>query len=145
MSNMNYRRFYYREVPDEAPEGTFECSVNFVLEEGSISYYNKDRGRTTRGAKLREEDLKHCKLILDKGKPEEYRDGLEEADSFFKTDGSFWEMVIEYSDEKPELRISNEDEYSLESNKAYKIPEFIRELKEFASIKLGLEDLGRQA
>lgn len=31
------------------------------------------------------------------------------------------------------------------SKEGYKIPEFIRELKEFASIKLGLEDLGRQA
>lgn len=137
---MEYRRIYYREAPDAAPEHPFEYQINFVMGEGSISYLNNDGGFTTRGAKLNEHDLEHFKLILDKGRPEQYREGLQIVDCSLKMDGFSWELLIDYMDGTPELQINNFEEDNLEINKTIEMPAFIQELRKYALVKLGLED-----
>lgn len=137
---MEYRRIYFRECPEEIPEKEFEYQINFVMGEGSISYANRDGGRTTRGVKINKDVLKHIKLILDKGKPEQYRDNLE-VEECLKMDGCTWQLVIEYSDGKAELQIDNYDEDSLGINKQYNVPAFIIGLKNYVISNLGLEDL----
>lgn len=129
---MKYRRIYFRECPEEIPEREFEYQINFVLGEGSISYVNNGGGRTTRGIKINSDVLNHIKLILDKGKPEQYRENLD-VENCLKMDGWIWQFVIDYSDGKAELQIDNYDEDSLGINKQYKVPAFIFELKKLIS------------
>lgn len=136
---MEYRRIYFRECPEEIPEKEFEYQINFVMGEGSISYVNRDGGRTTRGVKMNKENLNHIKLILDKGKPEQYRDGLE-VEECLMMDGCTWQLIIDYSDGKSQLHINNHDEDSLGINKQYKVPAFVNELKKYIIFNLGLED-----
>lgn len=138
---MEYRKIYYRE--DSDTDELFEFQINFVMGEGSISYSNNDGGYTTRGAKMKAQELEHFKLILNKGKPEQYRGGLPTENSFFKMDEFFWELTVDYTDGTPELQLGNRGEEALDVNKTYVVPAFVQELRTYALAKLGLEDVRR--
>ena len=139
---MEYRRIFYRESDGEAGGYPFSYQVNFVMEEGSISYCNRDGGFTTRGAKLNENVLSHFRLLLSQAKPEQYRDGknLKIEKSIFVDEFS-WEFIIEYNDGTSELRIDNTRANDPGINEIMKVPAFISELRGYAISQLGLEDL----
>ncbi len=136
---MEYRRIFYREASGEEGRHSFEYQINFVMEEGSISYLNKDGGVTTRGAILQKNVLDHFELLLNKGKPEQYRDGknLKANNCYYKTDSGTWEILIDYTDGRSQLRIDNSKE---DDSKIIEQPGFVVELKKYAIHKLGLED-----
>ncbi len=136
---MAYRKIYYRETFGEEVKHSFEFQINFVMQEGSISYLNKDGGITTRGVMLQKDALDHFELLLNKGKPEQYRDGknLKAENCYLKTSSETWEMQIDYTDGRAQLRIDNLEE---DDTKIIERPAFVVELKKYAIHKLGLED-----
>ena len=137
--SMEYRRIFYREASGEEGRHSFEYQINFVMEEGSISYSNKDGGITTRGAMLQKNDLDHFELLLNKGKPEQYRDGknLKANNCYYKMGSGTWEILIDYTDGRSQLRIDNSEE---DDSTIIEQPGFVVELKEYVINKLGLED-----
>lgn len=102
---MAYRKIYYRETFGEEVKHSFEYQINFVMQEGSISYLNKDGGITTRGVILQKEALDHFALLLNKGKPEQYRDGknLKAENCYLKTRSETWERLIYFYNKYPDL------------------------------------------
>lgn len=136
---MAYRKIYYRETFGEEVKHSFEYQINFVMQEGSISYLNKDGGITTRGVILQKDVLEHFELLLNKGKPEQYRDGknLKAENCYLNNSAETWEIIIEYTDGRAQLRIDNSEE---DDSKIIERPGFVVELKKYAIHKLGLED-----
>ena len=138
---MEYRSIYYRETSGEFSTYRLEYKVNFIMGEGGISYANKVGGHTTRGVKLDETVLAHMKLLLNQGKPEQYRDRKNlSRKTGLMMDGNNWEFVVHYVDGKPELQIDNSTEDVLDVNHIIEVPAFINEMRKYAINQLTLDD-----
>lgn len=135
---MEYRELFWEE---HGINICLEFKINFITNEASIYYRNKDGGFTTRGIIMEKEVMEHLVLQLAKGKIEQFRDNYEQETTnvFLKMEDYNWKFMVSYSDGKSPIIISNEEERYL-TNKEIVIPAFIKEIRKFVVKKLALED-----